>query len=282
MSSTSAKPELVPIWPDGVPDNDLWRDIGPEIESTVPLGIRMVRNVSKPTLTVYLPDPEVATGTGIIVCPGGGFHFLSVDHQGIDVARWLNDRGIAAFVLRYRLVLTPDEDAFQAFFANITAHRPQMDRVRPMVTADGLQAVRTVRERATRWGIAPDRIGIIGFSAGAGASVGAATKYMDPENRPDFAASIYGEWWERWIPDDAPPLFLSACFDDPLVDVTATTSLYDAWYRARRPVELHLYSQGGHGYGVRAQGLPSDAWIDHFQEWLLVSGLVPGKMPGRG
>jgi acetyl esterase/lipase len=144
-----------------------------------------------------------------------------------------------------------------------------------MVVADGLQAVRTVRQGAERWGVAPDRIGIIGFSAGAGASVGAATKYLDAESRPDFAAAIYGEWWERWIPEDAPPLFIAAAFNDPLIDVTANTSLYEAWYRAGRPVEIHLYSKGGHGFGINGQGLPSDAWIDRFHEWMQGEGFVP-------
>jgi acetyl esterase/lipase len=174
------QPETVPIWPGGVPDNDLWRDIGPETDALSSSGDRMVRNVSTPTLTVYLPNPAIVTGTGVIVCPGGAFYFLSIEKEGVEVARWLNERGIASFVLRYRVVPTPDVEAFRAVLANPTPHRPKMDRVRPMVAADGLQAVRTVRQGATRWGIAPDRIGIIGFSAGAGASVGAATKYMDP------------------------------------------------------------------------------------------------------
>ncbi len=149
-----------------------------------------------------------------------------------------------------------------------------MDAVRPAVVADALQAVRMVRQRADEWGVDPARIGIIGFSAGAHASVGAAAKYLDQESRPDFAASIYGEWWEQWIPDDAPPLFVSACSNDPLIDVTASTGLYEAWYRKGREVELHIYAQGGHGYGIRAQGLPVDGWKDGFVAWLQAEGLV--------
>lgn len=276
MSNTDPQPETLTIWPDGVPDNDLWRDIGPEVEATAPSGTRLIRNVGTPTLTVFLPDPETATGAGVIVCPGGAFHFLAIDKEGVDVARWLNAHGIAAFVLRYRIVPT-DEETFQAIAANPTPHRPNMDRVRPMVVADSLQAVRTLREGASRWGVARKRIGIIGFSAGAHASVGAAIKYMDAGSRPDFAASVYGEWWERWIPADAPPLFLAAARNDPLIDVSANTSLYEAWYRAGRPVELHLYSQGGHGFALVSQGLPSDAWADSFLAWLRAEGFVPAS-----
>jgi acetyl esterase/lipase len=138
-----------------------------------------------------------------------------------------------------------------------------------------------VRAQANRWGIAPDRLGIIGFSAGAYAAVGAATKYMDAESRPGFAASMYGEWWERWIPADAPPLFLTAATNDPLIDVSSNTSLYEAWYAAGRRVELHLYAQGGHGFGLVPQGLPSDTWIDRFLEWLRAERFVPEQETSR-
>lgn len=279
--TTSDGREIVPIWLNGVPDNDLWRDIGPEVESRSASGDRMLRNVSTPTLTVSLPDPGIATGAAVIICPGGAFHFLSIDNEGVEVAQWLTERGIAAFELHYRVVPTPDDATFRAILANPTPHRPKMDRVRPMVTADGLQAVRTVRHDADRWGIAPDRIGIIGFSAGAGASIGAATKYLDAESRPDFAAAIYGEWWERWIPEDAPPVFIAAAFNDPLIDVTANTSLYEAWYRKGRPAEIHLYAQGGHGFGIRKQGLPSDMWIERFHEWMQAIGVVPARPDHR-
>lgn len=274
--SQGAPPDVIPVWPDHVPDADLWRDAGPELERPSRENSRLVRNVSQPTLTVFLPDPATATGTGVIVCPGGAFHFLMVDKEGTEVARWLNARGVAAFVLKYRVLPTPDDDAaFSAIAANPTPHRPKMDRVRPMTIADGLQAVRTLRQQASRWGIDPDRLGILGFSAGAYVAVGAAMKYMDTESRPSFAVSVYGEWWERWIPADAPPLFLTAAANDPLIDVSSNTSLYEAWYAAGRRAELHLYAQGGHGFALVPQGLPVDGWIDRFWEWLQAEGFVP-------
>ena len=162
-----AQAEIVPVWPDEVPDADLWRDAGPELERPRWEDSRLVRNVSRPTLTVFLPEPSLAMGTGVVVCPGGAFHFLMIDKEGTEVARWLNARGVAAFVLKYRVLPTPDDDAaLLTIAANPAPHRPKMDRVRPMVIADGLQALRTVRQQADRWGIEPDRLGILGFSAG--------------------------------------------------------------------------------------------------------------------
>jgi acetyl esterase/lipase len=273
--------EIIPVWPDRVPDAELWRDAGPELDRPRRTSGTTIRNVSRPTLTVFLPDPSLAVGTGVIVCPGGAFHWLSFDKEGTDVARWLNARGVAAFVLKYRVLPTPDDDeAFLQIAANPTPHRPKMDRVRPMVIADGVQAVRTIRQQAQRWNIAPDRLGILGFSAGGYVAVGAATK-SDAESRPNFAASLYGEWWERWVPAAAPPLFLAAASNDPLIDVRANSSLYEAWYGAGRRAELHIYAQGGHGFGVTPQGLPSDTWIDRFWEWLQAEGFVPQRDPAR-
>ena len=267
----------IPVWPGQVPDADFWRDAGPETDFRSASGTRHRRNVSQPTLTAYLPEPSVATGTGIIVCPGGAFHFLAIDKEGSDIARWLAERGVAAFVLKYRVVSTADEATAIQIAVNPTPHRPKMDRVRPAVIADGLQAIRVLREQADQWAISADRLGIVGFSAGAYAAVGAAMKFEDAASRPSFAASMYGEWWERWVPADAPPLFLMAASNDPLIDVRATSSLYDAWVSAGRQAELHLYGQGGHGFGVKRQGLPSDGWIDRFWEWLRAEGFVPDR-----
>lgn len=281
MSRHHAQPKVIQVWPDGTRDADLWRDAGPELERPRWEDSRLVRNVSRPTLTAFLPEPAVATGAGVIVCPGGAFHFLMVDKEGSEVAHWLTVRGVAAFVLKYRLLPTPDDDAaFLAIAANPTPHRPKMDRVRPMTIADGLQALRTLREQAGRWGIDPNRLGIMGFSAGAYLAVGAATKY-DAESRPNFAVSVYGEWWEGWVPSDAPPLFITAAGDDPLTAVRSNASLYEAWHAAGRRAELHLYARGGHGFALIPQGLPSDGWIDRFWEWLGAEGFVTPTQTNR-
>src|SRR5918994_597655 len=199
--SQGRSPEVIPVWPGHVPDNDLWRDVGPELERPRLANSRLVRNVSRPTLTVFLPEPSLAVGTGGIVCPGGAFHFLMVDKEGSEVARWLNSRGVAPFVLKYRVLSTPDDDeAFGAIAANPTPHRPQMDRVRPMVVADGLQALRTLRNEASRWEIAPDRLGIMGFSAGAHAAAGIrAELHLYAQGGHGFALVPQGLPVDGWI-----------------------------------------------------------------------------------
>jgi acetyl esterase/lipase len=268
--------DVIPVWPGSVPDGELWRNAGPELERPRRDNSRLVRNVSQPTLTLFLPDPSIAIGTGVVVCPGGGFHFLMVDKEGSEVARWLNRRGVAAFVLRYRVAPTPDDDdAFAALASNLSQHRERMAQVQPHSVADGLQALRTVRRQAEAFGIEPDRLGILGFSAGGFVAAGAATQY-DAESRPSFAAPIYAVWPERPVPADLPPLFVAASTDDAVVDVQSSLALYSAWRTAGRPVELHLYSRGGHGFGMNQQGLPSDAWIDQFWSWLRTEGFVPG------
>jgi acetyl esterase/lipase len=269
--------QTIQVWPGQMPDGDWWLDIGPELERPRRENSRLVRNVGRPTLTVYLPEPSVAVGTGVVICPGGGFHFLMVDKEGADVARYLTERGVAAFVLKYRLVPTPDDDdAFTEHVSNLSLRRPDMERVRPMCVADGLQALRMVREQAATWNIAPDRLGIVGFSAGGAVTAGVATEY-DAQSRPDFAAPIYAVWNARAVPADVPPLFLAAATDDPMVDVQHTLALYAAWRAVGRPAELHLYGQGGHGFGMNRQGLPSDGWIDRFWEWLQAQGFVPNR-----
>jgi acetyl esterase/lipase len=264
--------ETVRVWPEQVPDADLWRDIGPALERPRWENSRLVRKVSQPTLTAFRPEPAIAGDTGVIVCPGGAFHFLTVDKEGTEVARWLTARGVTAFVLKYRVVPTPDDDAA---LLRIAAHpgqyRDQMDKVRPMVVADGIQAVRTVRQQARQWGIDADRLGILGFSAGGFVAAGAATEY-DAESRPSFAACIYAGWNERRVPADVPPLFMAAAFTDELVNTQESVSLYAAWKAVGRPAELHLYAKVGYGFGLNRQGLPSDTWIDRFWDWLQAEG----------
>jgi acetyl esterase/lipase len=267
--------EVVPVWPDQIPDDDLWRDVGPELERPRWENSRLVRNVSRPTLTVFLPEPSLANGVGVVVCPGGGFQGLMIDKEGTEVARWLNGRGAAAFVLKYRVDPTPDDDdAYLRVAATPLAQRPNIDRVGAAAIADGLQALRTARARAAGWNVDPDRLGLLGFSAGGAVAAGAATDY-DAASRPSFAAPIYAPWSPRPAPTDAPPLFLATAGDDALVDAGNSLALYEAWRAAGHPAELHVYARGGHGFALWRQGLPSDDWIERFWEWLEAEGFVP-------
>jgi acetyl esterase/lipase len=143
----------------------------------------------------------------------------------------------------------------------------------PLAIEDGRQALRLVRQHANEWGVAPERVGIMGFSAGGHVTVGVAMQY-DAECRPAFAAPIYGALWEELdVPADAPPLFISLSHDD-LIAVDPAIRLYTAWQAAGHSAELHIYARGGHGYGMDKRGIPADHWIERFGEWLRAEGLV--------
>lgn len=236
-----------------------------------------VRNVTRPGLIPYLPDPQEANGIAMIICPGGAFHGLAIYHEGHDVARWLQARGVAAFVLKYRTVRTPDSAEVYAEqmkglralpFEESEKHLEAATRtIKPIAIADGLQAIRLVRERAQEFGIEPQRIGIMGFSAGGYVAAYAAL-HDEPSSRPDFAAVIYGAVIKNVIvPRDAPPLFMALTTSDE-VAVEPSLELYTAWRRCGYPVEMHIYAAGNHGFGMNKTGLPVDGWIDRFWDWL--------------
>ena len=238
----------------------------------------IVYNVSHPTLTVFSANPSKANGTAIVICPGGGFHILAVSHEGTQVAQWLAEKGITAFVLRYRLAHVLSDDPVKEMTEkqkNGTFDR-DVDADIPFSVADGREAIKYVRAHAAEYQIDKNKIGIIGFSAGGTVTASAAFNY-NADNRPDFAAPIY-----PYMPDslqskvaaDAPPLFLTVATDDRLGFAQHAISLYNKWYAAKRPVEMHLYAKGGHGFGMHKQNIPTDTWIERFYEWLGVEGFL--------
>jgi acetyl esterase/lipase len=240
------------------------------------LQTRFISNVVKPTLTVHQPPAAQAVGTAVIICPGGGFHALAIDVEGHDVARALAAKGVTCFVLKYRLVETKTEDPFSEMFAHIADFDAYVAPTFKLATADGLAAVDHVRKHADEYGIKPDRIGIIGFSAGGMVSAAVAHQY-EPETRPDFVASIYPGWKQSpdvKVPSDAPPLFVLAATDDQIGLAPDSVALYQEWAAARKPAELHLYAKGGHGFGMRQQKLPTDHWIDRYTDWLGMLGVL--------
>ena len=236
----------------------------------------VVANVTRPTLTVFKPSPELKNGTAVVICPGGGFMALSIASEGTDVAKYLAAKGMTAFVLKYRLAHT-GEDATQEF-TDLFKDRPKYDEVirniTPLAIADGLAAVAYVRRHASEWGISSDRVGIIGFSAGGFVASGVATRYAS-EGRPAFAAVIYGGLMQdASVPTDAPPIFITAATDDNLGLAPASIALYQKWTTAKKSAELHMYARGGHGFGVRPHNLPTDHWIDRFADWLRMGGFL--------
>jgi acetyl esterase/lipase len=236
----------------------------------------VVTNVTKPTLTVFKPSPALKNGTAVVICPGGGFMALSITSEGNDVAKYLADRGVTAFVLKYRLAHT-GEDATQEFVAMLAdgpKFREMLGRIVPLAIADGLEAVTYVRQHASEWGVSPDRVGIIGFSAGGAVTAGVAFHYK-PEGRPAFVAPIYAggeEFKDATVPADAPPMFVAAATDDQLGLAPVSVGLYQKWTSAHKSAELHIYAQGGHGFGMRKHNLPTDHWIDRFADWMELEG----------
>lgn len=251
-----------------------------------------VRKVTDPTLEVFLPAPDKATGTAVVVCPGGGYVLLAYDHEGLDVARWLNELGIAGIVLKYRL----PSDAIMA------------DRSVGALQ-DAQEAIRTVRRRASEWRIDPARIGIMGFSAGGHLAATASTLYAEKvyqpadecSARPDFSILAYpvisfrkdvmhGGSRRTLLgdnPSDAlvakfsadeqvnagtPPAFLVHSADDPAVPIENSIRYFLALRKAGVPGELHAYPKGRHGYGLGIDPDSPKAWPEALEAWLRASG----------
>ncbi|HZD52344.1 MAG TPA: alpha/beta hydrolase [Woeseiaceae bacterium] len=243
-------------------------------------GSMFARNVTVATLTPFLPEEGKASGTAVIVAPGGGFLTLSMENEGWDVARALAKQGVAGFVLKYRLRQTPaDLMEFQRSMAEMfsgAARRPPPEPdqaiagLAPQI-ADALAAFELVRERAGEWNVDPDRIGMIGFSAGAMLTM--ATILSTEDAKPAFAGDIYGPLGPVTVPDNAPPLFVALAADDPLFG-NSGFGLIKSWKAAGRPIEFHLYGQGGHGFGMYPKETTSTGWFDAFVAWLRMEGML--------
>lgn len=245
---------------------------------------RIVRNVTIASITPVLPSPDHATGAAVIIAPGGGFLGLSMDSEGFDVARWLATRGIAAFVLKYRLTPTPrSTEGYAAAVTKRVNEIAQAKGVRdamlapPEALEDGKRAVRLVRARAREWHINPRRIGFLGFSAGAELTLEVALN-SDLTARPDFVGVIYGPMTAVPVPPDAPPMFNALAADDPLFG-NSDLGVIRSWMTAGRPVEFHMYEKGYHGFGMTPKGTSSDLWIDQFHAWLETRGLLRSSAP---
>lgn len=239
---------------------------------------RFLRNVTVPTLTAFLPEPSVNTGTAMIVCPGGGLLTLAIDYEGLEVARWLCRHGIAAFVLKYRLIPSPpDHDEFLVYFEELLQDIPRLHELvrphTPITLADGQQAVNMVRQRASEWGINPERVGMIGFSAGAFVTI-TTVLHAASASRPNFVGSIYGALWETLETHaPLPPLFIAVADDDGIAR-ESSLQLYSAWHDAHSPVEMHIYASGGHGFSMRHINPAAEAWIERLHEWMQVQKFV--------
>jgi acetyl esterase/lipase len=238
---------------------------------------KVIYNVSSPTITAYLP--EKPNGTSVIVAPGGAFHTLSIDNEGIDVAKWLNAKGVTAFVLKYRVVRSLTDDPVKELMpkmANFKALDEENATVVPLATQDGLTAVKYVREHAKDLNLDPKKIGFMGFSAG-GTLTMSVVYSADDSNRPNFVAPIYP--YENAIigtnmPKEKTPIFIAVASDDQLGFMPHSINIYRKWFDAKQPAELHIYEKGGHGFGMRKTGISTDGWIDNFGNWLKMQGYL--------
>jgi acetyl esterase/lipase len=262
-------PQTLNVWPGKAPGDS--SKIGKEEWQG-----KKVTNVTEPTLAIYRPAKDKDTGVAVIVCPGGGYKQLMMSYEGEDVAQWLTTLGVTGIVLKYRVPAPPD----------VPHHLPALQ--------DAQRSISVVRSKASEWQINPEQIGILGFSAGGHLTVAACTNFdkraYEPIDaidqvscRPDFGVAIYpggiikkgapGELApEIRISKQTPPIFIAQAGDDPGSD--NSVYLYLALKQAGVPVELHLYTKGGHGFGIKPTGKPSATWIDRCAEWMRSEGIL--------
>ena len=276
-----AEPNAIPLGTGGVdnqPASETW---------FLQWGDPMARNITTATLTPFLPEPGKAKGTAVIVAPGGGFRWLSMGNEGWEVGEALAKRGITAFVLKYRLQPTPESlDDFTAWMnraftppakssdttINASPPRPpQPDLSNQLEDAEAAYAM--IVKRAEEWGVDTGRIGMIGFSAGAGLTMHSALNSKTMELA--FIGPIYGGMGPVEVPADAPPMFNVIATDDFLF--RGQFGVIDSWYKAGIPVEFHLYQNGGHGFGLGNPDRTSNAWFDAFVHWLDVNGFLTAR-----
>lgn len=271
MLLSQALGQELKLWPGGAPGSE--NDRTPEGVQQPANATRAQRitYVNQPTISVFLPPKEKATGMGIVVAPGGGHAFLSIDLEGYSLADWLNARGVAVFVLKYRLA--------KAAGSHYT--------VQEHALADSWRAIRMVRSRAAEWGLRADRVGFMGFSAGGELAALVETRFdagdagaSDPvervSSRPDFTVIVYPGFRPGTVtvPKGAPPVFL-VCADDDASHVVTTVNLYLDLQKQGVPSEMHIYASGGHGFGIRGSGKPSASWDARMMEWLGDRKLLP-------
>ena len=255
----------IPLYPGVAPGSENWNY--PEKTAGTP-DRPQAQNIVRPLLLYYPADKSRAVGTAVIVAPGGGFRTLMMSYEGVDVAKRLNQMGVDAFVLKYRTIYV-GADAPAAAGGPATTGPQAGQNVRDMAAADGQQAVRWLRQHAAGFGVAFNRIGIIGYSAGG--AVVLATVYGPADGRPDFAAPIYAAGANSNPPPaGAPPLFIAVAGDDQTVGFQGSIDLFSAWRKAGLPAELYVFQTGGHGFGKKGGG--ADHYLDRLEEWLRLNG----------
>jgi len=281
-----AEPQVVVLWP-GKSPGDVGIE-GPEktriYQSAIIAGpTKLITNVSQPTITIYSPSPETNTGTAMVICPGGGYHDLFWELEGEEVAAWLNSQGMTGIILKYRCPRRPGD---------VKGEPP----LGPLI--DAQRAISLIRSRAKEWGIDPQKIGMVGFSAGGHLAVSTATRFEKREYapidacdeascRPDFAVGCYSGYLKAKdkdeispgmsIPARTPPILLAHSADDKISSPEHSVIMYLALLRAKVPAELHLYASGDHDFGVRQNDKLPSSWTKLCVNWLASHGLYKPK-----
>ena len=262
-----AQDKVIRLYEGVAPGSEDWDWKEAETFNKSPLNATIAYNITTPTLTMFKPLSG-ANGTAVIICPGGAYHVLNIETEGYRVAKALAAKGLTAFVFKYRTVRSVTEDPWTEMLASMRDslnHRKKIASIKTMAISDLEMALRYVKSNATSLGIDSKKVGLMGFSAGAVMVSNLAYNYA-PDLRPDFVAPIYTVIFgiERKVKEDAPPLFLAAATDDSLARVFNSIEMYNDWKNAKRVVEMHLYSKGGHGL----RGNPAQTWMDRFIDWL--------------
>lgn len=272
--------ETVKLYQGKAPGSENWTQKEAQMYSDL-FKTEVVYNVTDPSLLVYqVPKGVKNTGTAIVIAPGGGFQSLSINREGIELAEALSKKGITAFVLKYRLNKTETNDPAREMMDKLkdrAAFEKNSLATIKLAAQDGKNALKYVRENASKYGIDVKKVGIIGFSAG---STVAMETVLDntADQLPDFVANIYGGPREDLLktatPEKKIPMFVCAASDDQLKLAPRSIQLYNKWLDAGQSAELHMYAKGGHGFGTGKQNLPVDSWLNRFEEWLAFQGLL--------
>lgn len=265
-----------------VPSDVKWEGGEKEYVSKIWINTKVVTNVSVPTLQIYKPEPSINTGTAVVIAPGGGLYALSIESEGTSVAEWLVKKGITALVLKYRLV--PSGEDGVAEVTELMQNSPEkmfehVANVIPYSVSDGLEAIKYARSHASQLGIDPQKIGLMGFSAGGAVTMGVAYQFKE-DSQPNFLVPVYA--WTYAMPVQkpqagSPPMLLVCATDDSLGLAPGTIDIYNSWIENELSVGLHMYAKGDHGFGMRKQNLPSDHWIERFYEWSVSQGITVPK-----
>jgi acetyl esterase/lipase len=279
-AAPSQAPEVIGLWPGEAPGTRNWTGPEEEVDADLPsLGkVHIVTNVTVPTLTVVRPTAGSANGTAMIVVPGGAFRALPWDLDGTETAQWLAARGVTAFILKYRV--RPPAVGAHSRPESFEAFAERTRSARSIAIADAKRALAIIRSSASHYGIASDKIGMIGFSAGAMTVMSLAVA-KSPAQRPDIAVALYGALLEPGRPPaGAPPLFVVAAQDDAQTPPLRSVDMVKRWTNAGLSAELHLYERGGHGFAFRPHNLPSDRWTVAFETWLGSRGYINTEKVG--